>query len=129
VLSDYSRNIRAGLYSLHKNLSFYFSMYFEGCPPAADLYGVMQWGGRSRYISMFPWWSHGKIFGQEGSRKFKNTRRKGTDQEFFFKTRKKWKKEKEEMCSPLVGTALLRPSPQENHSYGNLPYNILLLDL
>jgi hypothetical protein len=37
----------------------------------------MQWG-RSGYISMFPWWSHGKIFGQEGSRKFQDTRREGT---------------------------------------------------
>jgi hypothetical protein len=40
----------------------------------------MQWG-RSLYISMFPWWSHGKIGGQEGSRKFQDTRRIGTDQE------------------------------------------------
>ncbi len=43
----------------------------------------------------------------------KNTRRKGTDQEFFLKTRKEWRKEKEEiftyvevpilMCSRLIG--------------------------
>jgi hypothetical protein len=37
-----------------KNLSFYFSLYFEGFPPIKNPQGVMQWG-RSSYIFMFPW--------------------------------------------------------------------------
>jgi hypothetical protein len=77
----------------------------------------------------------------------KNKRRKGmTDQEFFLKkTRKEWRKEKKEeiylfpsvevpilMCSPTVENALgLPPSCdppfRRTHSYGNLPYNIIIV--
>ncbi len=64
---------------IHNNLSFYFSLYFEGSPPAEDPEGVMWWG-RSPYISTFPC-SHGKKIWRDGSRKFKNTRKKGTNQE------------------------------------------------
>ncbi len=39
--------------SICKNLSFYFSLHFEGFPPAEDPYGVMRWD-RSCYISTFP---------------------------------------------------------------------------
>jgi hypothetical protein len=40
-----------------KNLSFYFSSYFEGSPPTGYPYGVMWWGGeipRYFYVPMFP---------------------------------------------------------------------------
>jgi hypothetical protein len=37
-----------------KNISFYFSLYFERSPPAEDPKRIMHWE-RSCYISMFPW--------------------------------------------------------------------------
>jgi hypothetical protein len=49
-----------GHFGYIKTSFFYFSLYFEGSPPAEDHQGVMQWG-RSCYISMFPC-SHGTIF-------------------------------------------------------------------
>jgi hypothetical protein len=58
--------------------------------------------------------SHGKIFGWDGSGKFKNTRRrKGTDQEISKKPRRKeWRKEKEEIFTymevPIVVCVLHR---------------------
>jgi hypothetical protein len=87
----------------------------------------MQWGDLAIFLC-----SHGGPMerfldrrDQENSKHKEERDRSGK----ITKTRKKWEKDKEEMCSPLIGTALLRPSPQENHSYGNLPYNIFLLDL
>ncbi len=86
---------------------------------------------------MFPC-SHGKIFCWDGSGKFKNTRRKGADQENSKKQEGKngGKKKKRFLCMSRFPYSCVfhrsgtpweyRPhatSLRRTHSYGNLPYN------
>ncbi len=85
-------------------------------------------------MEIFFWW--------EGSGKYENTRRQGTDQENSKETRRKeWRKEKEEIfyirggshTPPVFSIGWERPQPtsgeplvwpsfrRTSHSYGNLP--------
>ncbi len=64
---------------IHKSLSFYFSLYFEGSPPQQKITRELCSGGdRAKFLCshvlMEQFWM-GQI------RKFKNTRRKGINQE------------------------------------------------
>ncbi len=94
--------------------------------------------GRSPYISTFPC-SHGKIFWWDGSGQFKNTRRKGADQEISKKQEGKngAKKKKRFLhtwrfpysCVFSIdwehpqATTLMRPSLKRTLSHWDLPYN------
>ncbi len=67
-----------------ENLSFYFSLYFEGSPHQKIPRELSGGGDPAIFLC-----SHGKIFWWDRSGKFKNTRRKGTDQENSKKQGKK----------------------------------------
>jgi hypothetical protein len=70
-------------------------------------------GGRYFYVPMFPW----KDFWWDGSRKLKDTRRKGTKIRKFRKTRpKEWRKEKEEI---FFSSTWRFPYSCDLHSVGN----------
>ncbi len=86
--------------------------------------------------------SHGKNFWWDRSGKFKNTRKRGTDQENSKKQHgKNGGKKKERFlhswrfsCSCVLhrsttprATALMRPSLRRTHSYENLPYNLKIV--
>jgi len=70
---------------------------------------------------MFPWWSHGKKFGQEGSRKFKNTRRKGTDQENLKKQGKIGRKKKKRCVLHWLGLPFCDPPLRRTTRMGISP--------
>ncbi len=94
----------------HKQLPFYFYVYFEGSPPKEDPQGVTL--GKLPQFYMFSR-SQGNISVSQNEKKTRKQKESCLHKGRF-----------QDLCILLrLGNSLCYPSPRRTHLYENLPYN------